>query len=73
MHKTSKIIDKEYVLNNAVIRNFSNFRTKSKSSKNVVGITSKKWHTDSRYVQNYALYPPINYLLITPLEDFYKK
>lgn len=68
----SKIIDKEYVLNNAVIRNVSNFRIKSKSSKNEVGIT-RKWHTDSRYVQNYALYPPINYLLITPLEDFYRK
>ena len=68
----SKIIDKEYVLNNAVVRNVSNFKTKSKKFKSVIGTTSK-WHKDSRYIQNHALYPPINYLLVTTLEDFSKK
>ena len=67
----SSIIDAEYVLNNAVVRNISNYRPKSKKFKNVIGTTSL-WHTDSRFIQNTAIYPPINYLLITPLENFNK-
>ena len=66
------IIDKEYVLNNAVVRNISKYEPKLKKYKNVIGTTSL-WHTDSRFIQNTAIYPPINYLLITALEEFSKR